>query len=320
MIDRHGADASSGNCADVCGRVIRPVTFAVAAGRIDHLSVDVKNRRLFVAALGNDTIEVIDLKVGKRLYSITGLREPQGVLYIPAVNRLYVANGGDGSLRMFDGSSFQLIKTIPFGDDADNVRYDSAHHWIYVGYGDGALGAIDLEGRRVGKVKLDAHPESFQIEDSSHRIFVNLPGSKRISVVDQTKGTVVASWATGRAAGNFPMAFDQADQWLFVVCRSPARMIVLNTISGSVVANMPAVEDSDDVFYDQARKRIYAPGGAGAIWVYQQQDADHYRELARIRTVEGARTGFFSPELNSLFVATRQHDQRPAEIRIYKPK
>jgi DNA-binding beta-propeller fold protein YncE len=189
-----------------------------------------------------------------------------------------------------------------------------------VGYGDGALGAIDLEGRKVGKIKLDAHPESFQIEDSSHRIFVNLPESKRISVVDQMRGTVVASWGTGRAAGNFPMAFDQADQRLFVVCRSPAKMIVLNTISGSVVANMPAVGDSDDVFYDQARKRIYATGGAGDIWVYQQEDPDHYRELARMSTVEGARTGFFSPELNLLFVATRQHDQRPAEIRIYEPK
>lgn len=289
-------------------------------GRIDHLSLDLKNHRLFVAALGNSTVEVVDLNKKARVERIAGLDEPQGVLYVPEVKRLYVANGGGGSLRIFDGSSFKLLKTISYGDDADNVRYDAPRKQVYVGYGSGAIGAIDLDGSKVANIKLDAHPESFQIDDIAHRMYVNLPNAQKISVVDLSKDSVVASWRTDGPLGNFPMALDQADHRLFVVCRDPAKLVVLDTASGKVVANVAAVGDSDDVFYDRARKRIYATGGAGAIWVYQQQDADHYQEIAQIPTVEGARTSFFSPELDRLFVAVRAHGSHPAEIRIYEPK
>ena len=131
--------------------------------RIDHLSVDVKGQRLFVSALGNNTVEVIDIKAGKRIKTIGGLQEPQGVLYVPATDRLYVANAKDGSVRVFDGSSYAALETLAYGDDADNLRYDSARKRIYVGYGSGALGEIDNEGNKTGEIKLDAHPESFRI-------------------------------------------------------------------------------------------------------------------------------------------------------------
>ena len=170
-------------------------------GRIDHLSIDVKNGRLFVAALGNNTVEVVDLKSAKRVDSIAGLSEPQGVLYVPSVNRVYVANGGDGSLRIFDGSSFRLLKTIGYGDDADNIRYGADHNRVYVGYGGGALGAIDQDGAKTGDIRLDAHPESFEIETNGSRIFVNLPGSRKIAVIDRTKGSVETSWSIPGATG-----------------------------------------------------------------------------------------------------------------------
>ena len=156
-------------------------------GRIDHLSVDVKGQRLFVSALGNNTVEVVDLKAGKRAKTIGGLQEPQGVLYVPATDRLYVANAKDGSVRVFDGSSYALLKTLDYGDDADNLRYDSDNKRIYVGYGSGALGEIDGEGNKAGEIKLDAHPESFQLEKGSPRIYVNLPNSRRIAVLDREK-------------------------------------------------------------------------------------------------------------------------------------
>ncbi|MGH9481128.1 MAG: hypothetical protein ACRD1L_03460 [Terriglobales bacterium] len=296
------------------------VPLAGVKGRIDHMSLDVKNRRLFICALGNDTVEVVGLKTAKRIHSITGLSEPQGVIYVARSNRLYVANGGDGTLRIFDGGSFKLLRTVAYGDDADNVRFDLERKRVYVGYGDGALGVIDLDGTKVANIRLDAHPESFQIENSGRRIFVNLPGSRKIVVIGQAKGLVEATWRTGGAFANFPMALDEAEQRLFVVCRSPAEMIVFNTASGAIVASLPAVGDSDDVFYDPVRKRIYATGGAGAVWVYQERDSDHYQAIGRIPTVEGARTGFYSPELDRLFVAVRQLGDRPAEIRIYEPR
>jgi DNA-binding beta-propeller fold protein YncE len=301
-------------------RQVGAVALPGVEGRIDHLSVDLNNQRLFVAALGNNTVEIIDLKNGKRFHSIPGLAEPQGVLYVPRVDRLYVANAGDGSLRIFDGSSFQLVKSTAFGDDADNLRDDSGDNQIWVGYGSGALGAVDKDGGKIADIKLDAHPESFQLEKNGGRIFVNLPRSKKIAVIDRKTKSVVASWATGGPQANFPMALDEANHRLIVVCRTPARMVVLDTASGKVIASIPTVGDCDDVFYDQGRKRIYATGGEGAISVVQQQDADHYKEIAKISTVKGARTGFFSPELDRLFVAVRKQGSQSAEIRIYELK
>jgi YVTN family beta-propeller protein len=290
------------------------------AGRIDHMSIDVKGQRLFVAALGNNTLEVIDIKNAKLLQTIPGLREPQGIAYVPNTNRIYVANGADGSLRVFDGSSFQLIKTVPYADDADNVRYDSSEDRIYVGYGGGALGLTDKDFNKVGDMKLDAHPESFQLERSGPRIFVNLPRSHKIAVLDRKEQKVIGSWTAGGPQANFPMALDEANHRLFIVCRSPARLVVLDTQTGKVVQTVSAVGDSDDVFYDSARTRIYATGGEGAISVFQQQDPDHYNEIARIATVKGARTGFFSSDLGRFFVAVRREGGHYAEIRIYEPQ
>ena len=288
-------------------------------GRIDHLSVDVKGQRLFVSALGNNTVEVIDLKAGKRLRTISGLQEPQGVLFVPAIDRLYVANAKDGSVRIFDGSSYAALKTLDYGDDADNVRYDSGHKGVYVGYGNGALGEIDGGNNKIGEIKLDAHPESFQLEKDSPRIYVNLPRSKKVAVVDREKHTVIATWKTGMARANYPMALDESDHRLFIVTRFPARLLVFDTNKGAIIEKLPAVGDCDDVFYDKSRKRIYATGGEGGISVFEQSDLDHYKETARITTVQGARTGFFSPELDRLFVAVRRQGPQAAAIGVFVP-
>jgi DNA-binding beta-propeller fold protein YncE len=286
-------------------------------GRIDHISIDVNTQRLFMAALGNNTVEVIDIARGKRIHSIPGLHEPQGVLYLPEANRLYVANGDDGTLRIFDGNSYEPIKSIKLGDDADNVRFDAGNKHIYVGYGSGALAVMNEDGTKVAEIPVDAHPESFQLERNGPRLFVNLPKSRKVSVVDRTKGSVVATWGTGGDLSNYPMALDEEDQRLFIVSRLPARLIVLDTNSGKIIQKLPAIGDSDDVFYDRASKQIYATGGEGGISVYQQEDADHYREIAKIRTVKGARTSFFSPDLKQLFVAVRRQGSDPAAIRVY---
>ena len=286
-------------------------------GRIDHLSIDIKGQRLFVAALGNNTLEVIDIKSAKLVHTISGLREPQGIAYAPNTNHIYVANGADGSLRIFDGNSFQLLKTIAYGEDADNVRYDPREDHVWVGYGNGALGAINQEGAKLVDINLDAHPESFQLENNGPRIFVNLPKSHKISVVDRKTGKVVSSWTTGGPEANYPMALDEANHRLIVVCRNPPRMVVLDSSSGKVTAIVPAVGDCDDVFYDAARKRIYAIGGEGAISVFQQDNPDRYNGIAKITTMKGARTGYFSPDLSRLFVAVRRNGSHSAEIRVY---
>jgi DNA-binding beta-propeller fold protein YncE len=286
-------------------------------GRIDHMSIDAKTQRLFMAALGNNTVEVIDIAQGKRIHSIPGLREPQGVLYLPEVNKLYVANGDDGTLRIFDGTSYEPMKSIKLGDDADNVRFDAGEKNVYVGYGSGALAVMNEDGTKVAEIALDAHPESFQLEKKGPRLFVNLPKSRKVAVVDRTKVSVIATWGTAAAFSNYPMALDEDDHRLFIVCRLPARLLVFDTDTGKIIAKLPVVGDSDDLFYDSARKRIYATGGEGGISVYQQEDADHYKEIAKLTTVKGARTSFFSPDLRQLFVAARRQGSEPAAIRVY---
>jgi DNA-binding beta-propeller fold protein YncE len=288
-------------------------------GRIDHMSLDVKGERLFVAALGNNTVEVLDLKASKRVNTISGLREPQGVLYVPLVNRLYVANGNDGTVRIFDAGSLKLLNTLQYGEDADNLRYDSVSRHIYVGYGSGGLAEFDQQGQKIAETKLDAHPESFQLEKNGSRIYVNLPKSLKIVVVDRQKRAVVATWRTGGRLANYPMALDETDHRLFVVTRFPARLLVFDTETGKVIQSLSAVGDCDDIFYDQARKRIYASGGEGAISVFAQQSPDEYKQVASITTVKGARTSFFSPELDRLYLAARRQGTQPAMIQIFAP-
>ncbi|PYV98095.1 MAG: hypothetical protein DMG89_12240 [Acidobacteria bacterium] len=301
-------------------RLEKTIELPDVQGRIDHMSIDIKGERLFLAALGNDTLEVIDLKAGKRAKTIGQLQEPQGILYVAETNRLYVANGKDGSVRIFDASSYASLKTLDYGDDADNLRYDSARKRIYVGYGGGALGEIDSEGNKVADIKLDAHPESFRLEEDSPRIYVNLPKSRKVAVVDRDKHTVIATWGTAMAFANYPMSLDESDHRLFVVTRLPARLLVFDTHTGKVIQKLPVVGDCDDVFYDKTRKRIYASGGDGAISVFEQKDADHYVASARIATVKGARTSFFSPELDRLFLAVRREGSQSAAVQVFAPQ
>lgn len=300
-------------------RLDKTIELPDVQGRIDHMSVDVKGERLFVSALGNNTVEVIDVKNGKRVHTISGMKQPQGVLYVPENNRLYIANDEDGTVHILDGATFTLLETLKYSDDADNLRYDPEHQHVYVGYGSGGLGEIDAEGHKIGEIKLDAHPESFQLEKNSSRIYVNLPKSFKVAVIDRDKRTIAATRRTGGPVANYPMALDEANHRLFVVSRFPARLLIFDTNTGKVIHSLSAVGDCDDVFYDKKRKKIYASGGEGAISVFEQQDADHYKEDARIATVKGARTSFFSPELDRFYLAVRRQGSEPARIQIYEP-
>ncbi len=302
-------------------RQVQTIPLPGVEGRIDHFGVDVQGQRLFVSALGNNTLEVLDLQHGNRLTSIKGLREPQGVLFVPEEDKLFVANGDDGTCRVFDGSSYELLATVNFASDADNVRYDPERKQIYVGYGEGALGILDTTtGQKVGDIPLRAHPESFQLEKSGSRIFVNLPNANHtIAVVDRSKGSVVAAWPV-EAQANFPMALDEADHRLFVVTRKPATLVVLDSGSGKRVASYPAVGDADDLFYDAVRKLVYISGGEGFIDIFAQSNPDHYHPAGRIPTASGARTSLFVPELNRLYLAVPHRGNQPTEIRVYEPE
>ncbi len=300
-------------------RQVQTIPLPNVEGRIDHMDIDVQGERLFVAALGNNTLEVLDLRANNWLTRITGLKEPQGVFFVPTNNKLIVANADDGTCTVFDGSSYKPLATEHFSSDADNVRYDAVRNQIYVGYGEGALGILDVAtGQKLADIPLRGHPESFRLEESGTKIFVNVPTANHtIAVVDRVKRWIIATW-TLEAQANFPMALDEPDHRLLVVTRRPAQLIVLDTQSGKPVASQPAVADADDVFYDAAHKRVYISGGEGFIDIFEQRDPDHYRPIGRIPTASGARTSLFAPELNRLYLAVPHRGNQTAEIRVYE--
>jgi DNA-binding beta-propeller fold protein YncE len=288
-------------------------------GRIDHLTYDAAGERLFVCALGNNTVEVVDLRKGDRIHSITGLGSPQGILYTRDPDRLFVANDKGGILKIYDTKSFQPISELNLKDDADNVRYDSATRKVYVGFGSGGIAVINAwDGKQIGSIKLSAHPEAFELEKNGGRIFVNVPNSQHVAVIDRDKGEVIARWQTDLAFGNFPMALDEANHRLFVGCRVPSKLVVLNTDSGNVVEKIDISGDPDEVFYDNKHHRIYTICGAGKINILDQIDPNTYAVSTKIDTTEGARTGLFVPERGTLFVAVPHRASQQAEIRCYQ--
>ena len=290
-------------------------------GRIDHLDLDAANERLFVSALGNNSVEVLDMRKGERVRSISGLRAPQGLAYLPGQDRLLVANDKGGVCNIYDAKSWQLAGTVDLQDDADNVRYDSATNEIFVGFGDGGIAVINsVDGKRTRTIKLAAHPEAFALEKNGRRIFVNVPGAQQVAVIDRAKGEVIATWKTGGAAANFPIALDEADHRLFIACRNPAKLVVLNPDSGAVVTTIDISGDADEVFYDAKRRRLYTICGAGSIDIIEQTDSDHYKRTVQVPTAIGARTGLFVPERDDLFIAVPHRGNQAAEIRRYQLK
>jgi hypothetical protein len=300
-------------------RLVQTIPLANVEGRIDHLAIDIKRRRLFVAALGNSTVEVVDLKAGRQARTITGFREPQGILFIPELNRLVVADGGDGICRILDGNSLDVIRSIRLSSDADNLRYDPALRYLYVGYGEGGLGIIDaVTGAYLGDIQLAGHPESFQLEKSGPRIFVNIPSAAQIAVIDKEKRAVVAAWPLKDARANFPMALDEMHHRLFVGFRKPPRLMMFDAESGKTVATLGTVRDCDDIFYDPAHRRIYLSCGEGFLDVFERKEPDHYLKIAKIPTLPGARTALFVPELKLLYLAVPRRAHQEAEIRVYQ--
>lgn len=304
-------------------RLIQTVPLPNVHGRIDHFDFDLTGQRLFMSALGNNTLEIFDLRSSKVIQAIHGLREPQGVTYVPRSNRIFVANGDDGTCRIFDGGTYKLLKTVQLSSDADDTRYDSATNQVFVGYGDGSKAGIAIldgtNGDLIGTISLPDHPESFQLEENGPKIFVNIPSANNIiDVLDRNTRKIVATWKLGGAQDNFPMALDDADHRLFVTCRTPAEVLILDTESGKIIARIPSVTHADDTWYDSENKRAYVSGGGGFVTVIEQQDADHYRRIAQLKTADGGRTSCLVPQLNRFYLGVWGQRGQPEELRVYQ--
>jgi YVTN family beta-propeller protein len=295
------------------------IPLGAVAGRIDHFAFDPDRQLLFVAELGNDSVGIVDLNARQVLHRITGLSEPQGVAYHPATSTLYVANAGDGSVRLFQGPDFAPAGGIALGDDADNIRVDSWRNRIVVGYGKGALAVIDPASRKkTSDMPLKGHPESFQFDEAGSRIFVNVPDARQIAVVDASSGQQISTLDTPGASSNFPMAVDPDEHRLLVVLRSPAKLMVFATPTGKLERTFDTCRDADDVFVDSRRRRIYVSCGEGVIDILAQTSSG-YERIGRIPTVVGARTSLFVPTKDRLYLGVRASGTEPAAIWVFRP-
>jgi DNA-binding beta-propeller fold protein YncE len=288
-------------------------------GRIDHLAADLKRRRLYVAELGNDSVGVVDLEAGRVHQTLRGLKEPQGIGYEAQTDTLYVANARDGSVLFFKGEDLTPLGSLDLGEDADNVRIDEATHRVWVGYGSGALAVIDPDSRRkIADIPLKAHPESFRLASGGPAIYVNVPDAGQIAVVDRTAGKQVATWKTDDLRSNYPLALDEGGQVL-VVFRHPARLAVFRAQDGQRVQALDTCGDSDDLFVDTKRHRVYVTCGEGFIDVFSR-DAGGYQHSGKLTTSAGARTSLFVPELDRLYLAVRAASATPASIWVIRPE
>jgi DNA-binding beta-propeller fold protein YncE len=305
-------------------RLVQTVPMPNVAGRFDHLTVDIKGGRLFLAAITNNTVEVLDLSAGTHIRTMNGFGKPQGILYVPALNRLFVASLTDGTLKAFRGDSLELLETVQLSPGADIAGYDPAAGLLYIGHGGkdagesyGELTAIDArKGKRVADMRLAAHPGGFAVEEHGPRMFLTISQANQVAVVDRKKWELSATWpVTGVTA-----AVDEANRRLFVAARKPPSVIVLDSRSGRVVANLAGGDEPQGIFFDVARRQIYVSCGEGEgfISVYRQLDADHYEALPRIPTAPDARTSVWVPELNRLYLAVPRQGDREAEVRAYE--
>jgi len=304
-------------------RQVQEIPLPGVQGRLDHFTLDLKRKRVIFSGLGNNSVQVVDAFAGKMIQNIPGLSQPQGTFYLQEGDKLYVANAADGHVNIYNGTKFNLLKRLEIGEDPDNLRYDPATKLLYVGYGDGAITAIDTKtDTHVKKIdfKVTGHPEGFQMETKGPRIFVNIADSKNIAVIDRNTGATTY-WAlpAGHLA-NFPMVLDEENRRVIIGTRRPSRMTVYDMDSGKVVASLPSTGDMDDIFYDALRKRIYVSGGEGFISVFQQKDANTYEPMGKFATSVGTRTGAWYVKRDRLYLAAPPANGLGARILVFEPQ
>jgi DNA-binding beta-propeller fold protein YncE len=310
-------------------RLTQTISMPNVKGRLDHMDVDAKGKRLFVAGLENGTLEVVDLQSGNWMRSIPGFKKPQGILFVPTLNKLFVASGDDGMLRVFKGDTLDLLDSIHLEAGPNRVVYEPHSQLVYVGYGGkdagkdyGEVGVIDArDDKHIGDIRVAAHPSELLLNQSGTKLFVFISLDDQVHVVDTDKREVVSTWkVSGQRPGD--AAFDEFASRLYIGTRTPPEMIVMDALSGKEILHLATAEGMDGVYFDRQRKRIYVSGGRelpdGFVYVYQQH-ADRYEILGKIQTRSGAGTSLWSPELDRYFVAAPANTKQDAAILVYAP-
>jgi hypothetical protein len=308
--------------ADPSLELINTIVLKGKAGKLDHLALDAKRERLFLANTVNGTLDIVDVKDGKLLKQLRGQTGIQGIAYAADLDRVFVGLGGGGLCNVFTGDDYKLLKTVKFSDDTDNVRYDPASHQTFVAHNEKALGIIDAKTLAVSPdLKLPGSAEGFQIESGRPRLYLNIPSPCQVLVIDTLKKEIVGTYPVKLASNSHPLAIDEANKRIFIGCRTEPMVVVMDSETGKEIMKVDIPKDVDDLYYDAKRKKLYAACGEGFLAVIRQIDADKYEVAEKIPTVKQAKTAFFVPEVSRLYLAVpKQPDKDGPEIRVYKVK
>lgn len=302
--------------------LVQTIVLKGKPGKLDHLALDTKRDRLLVANKVNNTLDVVDLKAGKLLQQVAGQQGIQGIAYAADLDRVYVGLGVKGFCNIFDGEKYSPLKSIKFADDADNVRYNPKTHLVYVAHAEKSLGVIDAKTfAQKADIKLPGVAEGFVMETGRPRLYLAVPDSKEVAVIDTDKNEIMTKYPV-KLAGNFhAIALDEAGHRIFLGCREKPMLVVMDTETGKEVTSLPIPGDNDDVYYDAKRKRLYASCGEGFLVTIAQKDADHYEVIDKQATAKDAKTCYFAPDANRLYLAVpRQEGKEGPEIRVYQVK
>jgi DNA-binding beta-propeller fold protein YncE len=307
-------------------QLVQTIVLKGKSGKLDHVALDAKRDRLFVANKVNNTLDLVDLKAGKLMQQVPGQQGVQGIAYVPELDRVFVALGDGGDCNVFDCSVFdgkkrKLLKSINLKNDADNVRFDPRSGLVYVAHADKALAAIDAKSFELKTdISLPGAAEGFEVESKRPRMYLNAPPDALV-VIDTEKNEVAQTHKLTKAAQNVPLALDEANHRLFIGCRKPAMLVVVDSESGKEVAATEIPGGVDDVSFDAKRKLVYASCGEGYLAVIKQQDPDTYAVAAKLETAKDAKTSYFDADTGRLFVAVpRQEGKAGPEIRIYQAR
>jgi len=306
--------------ADAPMELTQTIVLKGKAGKLDHLALDAKRDRLFLANTVNGTLDIVDLKANKLLKQVVGQTGIQGVAYAAGLDKLFVGLGSGGLCNVFDGADYKPLKTIKFTDDADNVRYDPASGQVYVAHAEKSLGVIDARTFAIkADLTLPGAAEGFQIAKNRPKLYLVIPSPSQLLAIDTKSNEIKGTYPIASAAGGHPLALDEDNRRVFVGCRQPAAIVVLDAESGKEITSVAIPQDVDDLFFDAKRKRLYASCGEGFIAIVRQSDADHYALSEKIATVAKAKTSLFDADSGRLFLAVpRQPGKEGPEIRVYR--
>jgi DNA-binding beta-propeller fold protein YncE len=299
---------------------VRTIVLKGRAGKLDHLALDGKRERLFLANTANGTLDVVDLKTSKLLKQVVGQTGIQGVAYAADLDKVFVGLGSGGLCNVFDGNRYAPLKTIKFADDADNVRYDATRKLVFVAHAEKALGMVDAQTYGVKTdFKLPGSVEGFQIAPGAPRLYLVIPSPSQVAVIDIDKAEIVANYPLKLAAEGHPLVIDAANKRVFIGCRQAPKVVVMDSETGKEITSIDIPADIDDLHYDARRKQLYASCGEGFLAVIKQTDADNYAVVEKIPTVKGAKTSLFDPDTGMLYLAVPRQPGKPGpEVQVYK--